>query len=169
MHQGFRKISAAVNVGLAIAMLALVVFWPGWRAELSDEDFLRQAREVGMVLVGQSKNLAPADGLLPALQAYRNAISKIGRGTGVRAVRYRQNAREAADKANPAIPCWIMPHYHCYLSGDRLPEEVDIDATDDAMAMLEAERMLADAQCHVMEVWHGTRLVGRLSLSKPAA
>ena len=65
---------------------------------------------------------------------------------------------------------WIMPSYHYYLSsGDRLPEEVDMDATDDAMAMLEAERMLADAKCHAMEVWHGTRLVGRLRLSKPAA
>ena len=63
-----------------------------------------------------------------------------------------------------------MPSYHCYLSsGDRLPEEVDMDATDDAMAMLEAERMLADAKCHAMEVWHGTRLVGRVRLSKPAA
>ena len=63
-----------------------------------------------------------------------------------------------------------MPGDHCYLSsGDRLPEEVDMDATDDAVAMLEAERMLADAKCHAMEVWHGTRPVGRQRLSKPAA
>ena len=41
---------------------------PGWRSELSDEAFLRQAREVGLALVGQSKNLAPADGLLYALR-----------------------------------------------------------------------------------------------------
>jgi hypothetical protein len=64
---------------------------------------------------------------------------------------------------------WIMPNYHCYLTSDGLPKEVDLDATDDAMAMIEAERKLADAKCHAMEVWHGTRLVGRLSLSKPAA
>jgi hypothetical protein len=32
----------------------------------------------------------------PALQAYLNAIQKIGKGTGKRAVRYRQDAREAA-------------------------------------------------------------------------
>ena len=63
-----------------------------------------------------------------------------------------------------------MPNYHCYLTSDgHLPKEVDLDATDDAMAMIEAERKLADAKCHAMEVWHGTRLVGRLSLSKPAA
>ena len=41
---------------------------PGWKAELSDEAFLRQAREIGLALVGQSRNLAPADGLLYALR-----------------------------------------------------------------------------------------------------
>jgi pyrimidine-nucleoside phosphorylase len=41
---------------------------PGWSAELSDEAFLRQAREVKLALVGQSRNLAPADGLLYALR-----------------------------------------------------------------------------------------------------
>ncbi|ULH14849.1 thymidine phosphorylase [Deinococcus sp. KNUC1210] len=41
---------------------------PGWNPELSDDAFLKQAREVGLALVGQSKNLAPADGLLYALR-----------------------------------------------------------------------------------------------------
>ncbi len=41
---------------------------PGWSGELSDEAFLRQAREIGLALVGQSKDLAPADGLLYALR-----------------------------------------------------------------------------------------------------
>lgn len=46
-----------------------------------------------------------------ALEAYRSAIKRIGKGTGKRAARYRQDARFAADRANSAIPCWIMPHY----------------------------------------------------------
>lgn len=46
-----------------------------------------------------------------ALEAYRSAIKKIGKGTGIRAGRYRQDARFAAERANGAIPCWIMPHY----------------------------------------------------------
>ncbi len=46
-----------------------------------------------------------------ALQAYLNAIQRIGKGTGKRAARYRQDAREAASEAHAAIPCWIMPHY----------------------------------------------------------
>jgi len=41
---------------------------PGWRSEIPEEHFLHQAREIGLALVGQSKNLAPADGLLYALR-----------------------------------------------------------------------------------------------------
>lgn len=55
-----------------------------------------------------------------ALQAYLNAIQKIGKGTGKRAVRYRQDAREAAAEANHAVPCWIMPHHRV---SETLPAE----------------------------------------------
>ena len=41
---------------------------PGFRIALDDEAFLAQAREVGVVISGQSKDLAPADGLLYALR-----------------------------------------------------------------------------------------------------
>lgn len=46
-----------------------------------------------------------------ALESYRAAIRRIGKGTGVRAGRYRKDAQEAAETANTAIPCWIMPHH----------------------------------------------------------
>lgn len=49
--------------------------------------------------------------VLAALAAYQNAVQKIGKGTGIRAGRHRKDARFAAEKANSAIPCWIMPHY----------------------------------------------------------
>jgi len=41
---------------------------PGFESSLSDAAFLHQAREVGVVITGQSKELAPADGLLYALR-----------------------------------------------------------------------------------------------------
>jgi len=41
---------------------------PGWTSELEEEQFLNQAREIGLALVGQSKDLAPADGKLYALR-----------------------------------------------------------------------------------------------------
>ncbi|WP_456414429.1 thymidine phosphorylase [Oceanithermus profundus] len=50
---------------------------PGWRAELSDEAFLRQAREVGLVIAGQSKNLAPADGKMYALRDVTGTVPSI--------------------------------------------------------------------------------------------
>jgi len=41
---------------------------PGFQAALARAAFLRQAREVGVVISGQSADLAPADGLLYALR-----------------------------------------------------------------------------------------------------
>lgn len=41
---------------------------PGFRATLDDEAFMAQASEIGVVVSGQSKDLAPADGLLYALR-----------------------------------------------------------------------------------------------------
>lgn len=50
---------------------------PGWRAELSDEEFMHQAREVGLVIAGQSKNLAPADGKMYALRDVTGTVPSI--------------------------------------------------------------------------------------------
>jgi superfamily I DNA and/or RNA helicase len=55
-----------------------------------------------------------------ALQAFQSAISRIGKGTGKRAIRYRRDAKNAAAQTNKAIPCWIMPHYR--ISESLLPE-----------------------------------------------
>jgi very-short-patch-repair endonuclease len=85
-----------------------------------------------------------------ALQAYLSAIQKIGKGTGKRAVRYRQDARNAAAEANPAVPCWIMPHYRV---SESLPAELgcfDLVIIDEASqsdlaalpALLRAQKVL---------------------------
>lgn len=55
------------------------------------------------------------------LQAYLISIKKMGKGTGKRAIRYRQDARNAASSANSAVPCWIMPHYRI---SESLPPEL---------------------------------------------
>ncbi|WP_309571077.1 thymidine phosphorylase [Deinococcus sp.] len=41
---------------------------PGWTSELDEARFIAQAREIGLALVGQSRDLAPADGKLYALR-----------------------------------------------------------------------------------------------------
>lgn len=87
-------------------------------------------------IVGQRTWLKLAENATPsvraALQAYLNAIQKIGKGTGKRAVRYRQDARMAALQANSAVPCWIMPHYRV---SESLPAELgcfDLVVIDEA-------------------------------------
>ncbi|MDL2342795.1 thymidine phosphorylase [Deinococcus sp. MIMF12] len=42
--------------------------FPGWSPELPEDRFLAQASEIGLALVGQTKDLAPADGKLYALR-----------------------------------------------------------------------------------------------------
>lgn len=76
------------------------------------------------------ENVTPAVGT--ALEAYRNSIKKIGKGTGVRAGRFRQDAREAAAGANAAIPCWIMPHYRISESLPSVIGDFDLVIIDEA-------------------------------------
>lgn len=65
-----------------------------------------------------SRNASPK--VRASLMAYKNAIMRIGKGTGVKAGRYRLEARSAAEEANIAVPCWIMPHYKV---SESLPNE----------------------------------------------
>lgn len=50
---------------------------PGFRSSLSEEEFLAQARRVGVVVTGQSKDLAPADGLLYALRDATGTVESL--------------------------------------------------------------------------------------------
>jgi pyrimidine-nucleoside phosphorylase len=48
---------------------------PGFRTSLTTEEFKRQLREIGVVLTGQSANLAPADGKLYALRDVTGTVN----------------------------------------------------------------------------------------------
>jgi very-short-patch-repair endonuclease len=89
-------------------------------------------------------------GLMSSLQQYMAAIRGIGAGTGIRAVRYRRDARRAMTRANQAIRCWIMPHWRV---SESLPSELalfDLVIVDEASqsdlwalpAMLRAKKLL---------------------------
>lgn len=95
-----------------------------------------------------AENASPS--IRAALQSYLAAIQRIGKGTGKRAVRFRQDARNAAAQANPAVPCWIMPHYRI---SESLPPELgcfDLVVIDEASqsdltalpALLRAKKVL---------------------------
>lgn len=50
---------------------------PGYRTDLSTEEFLGQLKEVGFVLTGQTGDLAPADGLLYALRDVTGTVPSL--------------------------------------------------------------------------------------------
>ena len=62
-----------------------------------------------------------------------------------------------------------MAHYHCYVLGpDRhVNSRHDIEAADDAEAMLKASQVVEPTeQVPTIEVWTGARLVGVLAEQK---
>lgn len=80
--------------------------------------------------MGLVTNATPA--VRSALNAYMNAIRLLGKGTGVRAQRYRKEARDAMAKAYRAVPCWILPHWRV---SEALPAEIgtfDLVVIDEA-------------------------------------
>lgn len=50
---------------------------PGYRCDLTTEEFLDQLKAIGIVLTGQSKDLAPADGKLYALRDVTGTVQSI--------------------------------------------------------------------------------------------
>ncbi len=50
---------------------------PGFQTDISEERFYKQAREVGAVIAGQNRDLAPADGLLYALRDATSTVESL--------------------------------------------------------------------------------------------
>lgn len=55
------------------------------------------------------KRLTPSD--LQHLRAYKEALKRLGKGTGKSAVAERRNAQVHMDASQAAVPAWIMPIY----------------------------------------------------------
>lgn len=47
---------------------------------------------------------------LSALEVYRAAVARIGKGTGTNATRHRKDAQKAMYEAQGVVPCWVMSH-----------------------------------------------------------
>jgi very-short-patch-repair endonuclease len=67
-----------------------------------------------------------------ALQSYRNAVARVGRGTGKFAERYRRDAREAMAVAQAAVPAWVMPIQQVLASVPPRPGSFDVVIVDEA-------------------------------------
>ena len=67
-----------------------------------------------------------------ALAAFATAVRRIGKGTGVRARRFRRDAQAAMEKCYAAVPCWIMPTWRV---SETLPADLgsfDLVVVDEA-------------------------------------
>jgi hypothetical protein len=94
------------------------------RDRTEHEEQLRRAYEESIELRTWCRLAEQAsDQVRAALAAYAQAMRKLGRGTGIRAGRYRADARAASDRAKNALPCWIMPHYRV---SESLPAELGL-------------------------------------------
>ena len=67
-----------------------------------------------------------------ALQAYREHVTNIGRGTGKYAERYRTAARAAMLKAQGAVPAWVMPLQQVLATIPPEPNTFDVVIIDEA-------------------------------------
>ena len=65
------------DVVLAVVAHARVVSFAGWTAEISEEHFRRQVREIGLVVAAQTANLAPADKHLYALRDVTGTVPSL--------------------------------------------------------------------------------------------
>ena len=62
-----------------------------------------------------------------------------------------------------------MSRYRGYfMQGEHIAAPANIDATDDAQAMLKAAELLSTSQFVRIEVWQETRVVGALSAPAPS-
>lgn len=80
----------------------------------------------------RSTKLAASPKVLSALESYRTAIHKIGKGTGPNATRHRRDAQRAMQNAQGAVPCWVMSHAKVSETLPPIPGSFDLVVVDEA-------------------------------------
>lgn len=77
-------------------------------------------------------NRSLSDRIRAALVSFVSAIKQIGAGTGIRARRFRRDARDAMDRCYQAVPCWIMPTWRVSESLPSVLGSFDLVIVDEA-------------------------------------
>lgn len=102
----YRRVSGALNEFAAAAELKAL--------STERKELEKRLSKLYTDLVTESAWLSTKNGasqkVLSALEAYKVAIRKIGKGTGVNVGTHRRDAQRAMQDAQGAIPCWIMSH-----------------------------------------------------------
>ncbi|SFB14949.1 Part of AAA domain-containing protein [Poseidonocella pacifica] len=79
-------------------------------------------------LLGLKERMTPS--IRQAMEAFTQAVAKIGTGKGKKAPRFIRAARDAAKRASAAAPVWIMPEY-------KIPEQLPADFGDFDLVILD--------------------------------
>jgi very-short-patch-repair endonuclease len=79
-------------------------------------------------LIGLKRRMTPS--VRQAMEAFTQAVAKIGTGKGKKAPRFIRAARDAAKRASSAAPVWIMPEY-------KIPEQLPADFGDFDLVILD--------------------------------
>jgi len=74
-----------------------------------DKDLKKTFTELVRVKTSIGLHSSLSDKVKGALARFVSAIARIGRGTGVRAPRFRKDAFRAMQDCYDGVPCWIMP------------------------------------------------------------
>ncbi len=101
------------------------------RLEL-DEDLNNRLRETVRLRTFFALKVNMTERIQGGLVRFATAIKQIGAGKGIRARRYRRDAREAMRDSYAAVPCWIMPTWRV---SESLPPELgsfDLVIVDEA-------------------------------------
>jgi pyrimidine-nucleoside phosphorylase len=65
------------GLGFSGGTLDKMESFPGYRVDLTTDEFVRQLKDIGIVLSGQSRDLAPADGKLYALRDVTGTVQSL--------------------------------------------------------------------------------------------
>jgi hypothetical protein len=96
------------------------------------EELERRFREVVRSRTFLNLHQSMTDRVRSALIQFGSAIRNIGAGTGIRARRFRRDARDAMDSCYSAVPCWIMPTWRVSESLPPILGSFDLVIVDEA-------------------------------------
>jgi very-short-patch-repair endonuclease len=145
---------------------------PGREVELDrdlagvDRDLAKLTAQLAAAQAWKSCLQRMTAGQVTALQAYRDNMANVGKGTGKYAQRYRLAARDAMTAAQEAVPAWVMPLQEVLASIPPHQNAFDVVIVDEAsqvgienlFLLWLAPRVIVvgdDKQCTPSEVKHG--------------
>lgn len=139
-NKRFSKINSAISYKKALAWLKNHND-PTLFKQLSyqQESLRKEIQEITGLLAGElawqscfSNKSRFGDEQRESLNAWRLAVTRIGKGTGKFANKHRKDAKKHMESCRPAIPAWIMPMHKVAEVTKIIPDAFDVVILDEA-------------------------------------